>query len=214
MFWLGYYNSVQLNSKWNINTDIQHRTKNGYEIQSQSLIRSSLAYKFNEGIQISGGVAHFRHFLTNELNRGEWRPWQEISAAQQYDKFRLSNKIRIEQRYNQIVVADALTNYYSFNWRFRYKFDLDVVILKRLSKTHTLNIGNEFMLNAGRSVLNPFDQNRSYVSINYQIATNLKIQFQYMYIVQYLPSKINYDHISVLRFNLYHTINNERSSGK
>lgn len=214
MFWFGYYSSVRLNSKWNVNTDIQHRTKNGYEIQSQSLIRPSLAYKINEGIQLSAGLAHFRHFITNELNRGEWRPWQEISSTVINGKLIFTNKVRIEQRYNQIVYEGTLTKNYNSNWRFRYRFDIDYVILENLGKRHILNIGNEFMLNAGSNIQDPFDQNRSYVSFNYHIANNVKLQFQYMYIIQFMQAKINYDQISVLRFNIIHTINNGHSTNK
>lgn len=214
MFWFGYYNSVRLNSKWNVNTDIQHRTKNGYEIQSQSLIRSSLAYKISEGIQLSAGLAHFRHFITNELNRGEWRPWQEISSTVNNGKLIFTNKVRIEQRYNQIVYEGTMTKNYNSNWRFRYRFDIDYVILENQGKRHILNFGNEFMLNAGSNIQDPFDQNRSYVSFNYHIANNVKLQFQYMYIIQFMQAKINYDQISVLRFNIIHTINNGHSTNK
>jgi hypothetical protein len=214
MYWVGYYNTTQLHSKWSINTDIQHRTKNGYEIQAQSLIRSSLAYKINGSIQLSTGLAHFRHFITNQLNRGEWRPWQEVSATQEHDKLKFINKLRVEQRFNQTVYQDALTNNYVFNWRFRYRFEIEMDLFKQRTHMHSFNVGNEFMINAARSIGNPFDQNRSYVSYNYQLTDNIKLQLQYMYIIQYLASRTNYDHVSVIRFNLYHTINNEHSSNK
>lgn len=214
MFWFGYYNYTQLNSKWNINTDIQHRTKNGFEIQSQTLIRTAAVYKVNKFLNVSLGGAHFRYYIKNDLTRGEWRPWQEIGVNSEYGKVRVGHRLRAEQRFNQIAINEDVTDDYRFNWRFRYKIDAEFPLIKEKEKTHTLSLSNEFFVNTGSSIVDPFDQNRTFVSFNYQLSKNVRLLFQYMYIVQYLQAQNKYDKISVIRFNIQHTIKNGSSTSK
>lgn len=214
MFWFGYYNNTQLKGKWNVNTDIQHRTKDGFEIQSQTLIRSAAVYKINKLLNVSFGGAHFRYYIKNDLTRGEWRPWQEFGANSEYGKVRIGNRLRAEQRFNQIAIGENVTNDYRFNWRFRYKIEVEIPLIKKVERTHSVSLCNEFFINAGKAIVNPFDQNRSFVSFNYQVSKSVKFLFQYMYIVQYIQARNNYDKISVIRFNIQHTIKNGSATGK
>lgn len=214
MFWFGYYNNTSFNQKWNVNTDIQHRTKNGFKQQSQTLIRTALVYKINKYVNVSVGGAHFRYYISNNVTRGEWRPWQEFGLNSVYSKVRIGNRLRAEQRFNQIVREKEITDDYRFNWRFRYKVELEVPLVKQNEKTHSFSFCNEFFINAGKEISNPFDQNRSFVSFNYQLSKNVKLLFQYMYIVQYQQSKNNYDRVSVIRFNVLHIIGNGNSTNK
>ena len=214
MFWFGYYNFTQINSKWNINTDIQHRTKDGFETQAQTLIRTAGIYKINKLVNVSFGGAHFRYYIKNDLTRGEWRPWQEFGANSEYGKVRIGNRLRTEQRFHQMVVKGDITDDYRFNWRFRYKIDVELPFVKIRGKDHSVSLCNEFFVNAGNSIVNPFDQNRSFVSFNFKVSNNVKLLLQYMYIVQYIPAQNSYDKISVIRFNIQHTIRNERTANK
>jgi hypothetical protein len=206
MFWGGYYNYIQLNSKWNINSDVQQRTRDGFETQSQSLIRTAAVYKINDVFNVSAGGAHFRYYLTNTLTRGEWRPWQELSASYGFGKFKLFNRFRIEERFNQAVIKNKPVNDYKYNWRFRYKVDFEFPLLHQGAHPSSFGIGNEFMLSAGKIIHYPFDQNRASVSYNYQILKNVRLQLQYIYIIQYIASADALDRISVFRINVHHTI--------
>ncbi len=208
MFWFGYYNTTQLKGKWNVNTDLQHRTKDGFEIQSQTLIRTAALYKLNKLVNVSLGGAHFRYYIKNELTRGEWRPWQEFGLNSSYGNMRVGNRFRVEERFNQILNGEEITNDYKFNWRFRYKIDVEFPLIKLKERKHSVSLSNEFFINSGEGIINPFDQNRTFVSFNYQLSKSVKLLFQYMYVVQYTQSQNNYDKISVIRFNIHHTISN------
>lgn len=206
MIWLGYYNTVGLKPAWSVNTEMQHRTTNGFKTQAQSLLRLSLTYKTKKGIAFSGGLAHFRHYLTNRLSRGEWRPWQEAALATDFGNLKFTNRLRTEQRFNQLVYENALTHAYRFNWRFRYKTELDVALLRHNNKTYSLSASNELLLNAGKQISHVFDQNRAAVSLNGQVTSNVKLQLQFMYIVQH-ANTAGYNRFAVFRFNVFHTIN-------
>ncbi len=86
MLWAGYYNALSLSEKWNLNSDIQFRTKIWYEKPSQALLRTGLVFKASNKFNLTLGIAHFRFYLNDVKTRGEWRPWQEISYTQAIGK--------------------------------------------------------------------------------------------------------------------------------
>lgn len=209
MLWLGYYNSIILNPKWSINSDVQFRTKNGIINYSQALIRSDVSYKLRDRITISIGLAHFRYFITNEKTRGEWRPWQELKLTDKLGNCKLTHRLRIEQRFNEVVKNNEPTNDYQFNFRFRYRFDLKVPIVKEKEEGNNWYalIGNEIMINAGSIITyNYFDQYRLYAGVNYEVNKKISLQLQYMHIWQQASNGLSLYSNEVLRFNIYHTI--------
>jgi len=207
MLWLGYYNMLSLNDKWSVNSDFQFRTINWYKDPSQALIRAGLVYKTSDKINYTVGVAHFRYFLTDTKTRGEWRPWQEIAHSDNVGKVLVTQRLRAEERFNQKTEGSEAINDYTFNWRFRFKFDVQFPLFKKEGKTVWLIAGNEIMINAGQNIVyNRFDQNRSYVGINYEHNKNITYQIVGMHIWQQLPNGITMDNISVIRFNIIHKI--------
>ncbi len=209
MLWLGYYNSIIINPKWSINSDLQFRTKSEVKDYSQALVRSDVSYKFEERLTISLGFAHFRYFLTKEKTRGEWRPWQELKLIDKVGNCKLTHRLRVEQRFNETVKNSEATNDYQFNFRFRYRLDLRYPILKEKEAGNNwfVLVGNEIMLNAGNSIsYNYFDQDRLYAGINYEINKKISLQLQYMHIWQQAFNGLTLNSNEVLRFNIYHTI--------
>lgn len=210
MLWLGYYNSIILNSKWSINSDIQFRTKEELKHYSQALIRTDVSYKPTERITISLGLAHFRYFITDEKTRGEWRPWQELKLTDKIGNCKLTHRLRVEQRFNETVKNSEATNDYQFNFRFRYRLDLRYPLTKEKETGNNLFVlvGNEVMVNAGNTIsYNYFDQDRLYAGFNYEINKKLSLQLQYMHIWQQTSNGLTLNSNEVLRFNIYHTIN-------
>ncbi|MBA3682469.1 MAG: DUF2490 domain-containing protein [Bacteroidetes bacterium] len=209
MFWIGYYNSTNINPKWSVNSDVQFRTKNWHTDYSQALIRSGLAYTFNERVNLTAGLAHFRYFITNEKTRGEWRPWQELAVHDRLGNVKITHRFRLEERFNEQVKSNEPINEYVFNYRYRYKLDLRFRLVKRNNKGKNLVVlvGNELMINAGKNITyNYFDQNRSYAGLNFEWNKNITWQLQYMHIWQQLSSGNTFQSTEVIRFNFFHTI--------
>lgn len=209
MLWLGYYNSIILNTKWSFNSDIQFRTKNELKDYSQALVRSDISYKLKDRLTISVGFAHFRYFLNNIKTRREWRPWQELKLIDKVGNCKVNHRLRVEQRFNENIKNDETTNEYLFNFRFRYRFDLRYPILKETESGNNLYaiVGNEIMINAGNNIsYNYFDQDRLYVGINYEINKKITLQLQYMHVWQQASNGLTLNSNEVIRFNIYHTI--------
>lgn len=210
MLWLGYYNSIVLNPRWSINSDIQFRTKEELKHYSQALIRTDVSYKSKNRLTISMGLAHFRYFVTDNKTRGEWRPWQELKLTDKIGNCKLTHRLRVEQRFNETVKNSEATNNYQFNFRFRYRLDLRYPLTKEKETGNNLFIlvGNELMVNAGNIIsYNYFDQDRLYAGINYEVNKKVSLQLQYMHIWQQSSNELTLNSNEVLRFNIYHTIN-------
>lgn len=209
MLWLGYYNSIIINSKWSVNSDLQFRTKNEVKDYSQALVRADVSYKLKDRLTISVGFAHFRYFLTKEKTRGEWRPWQELKLTDKVGNCKLTHRLRVEQRFNETVKNSEATNNYQFNFRFRYRLDLRYPVIKEKETGNNLFllVGNEVMVNAGNNInYNYFDQDRLYAGINYELNKKVSFQIQYMHVWQQASNGLTLYSNNVLRFNIYHTI--------
>lgn len=207
--WFGYYNSIQINPKLAVNSDFQGRTTDWYKQWSQVLGRAGLAYKPNEKFSFTLGFADFIFFgHKNKATRNEYRPWEEISINDNYGKFKITHRLRVEQRYFQQIVDEELSNKHSFNHRFRYRFELQYPLWnKSESKELRIQFGNEIMVNAGKGIVyNYFDQNRTWAALFLTVNKSLTFQLQYINIFQQF-SNGSLNRIDVIRFNIYHTIN-------
>jgi hypothetical protein len=207
--WIGYFSHVKLKEKWAINSDFQYRTRNGISQSSQLLFRSGLSYSFNNKLEVTLGGAHFRFFITDDITRGEWRPWQEVKISDQIGIIKISNRFRFEQRFNEIVKDGSPSGNYLFNWRFRHRIDLRVPLKKEKDNGNNLHalLGNELMINAGENIqINYFDQNRLYIGLNYEINKQMSVQLQYMHLWQLSSFAREMNFTNILRFNFYHTI--------
>lgn len=205
--WAGYYNSITVNEKWSVNSDFQFRTKDWFDHNSQALVRTGLVRKINEKINVTFGLAHFRFYLSEVATRGEWRPWQEIALTEKFEKLKVSHRLRVEQRFNQKYKNDEWGNDYTFNWRFRYKLDLQFPLVSKNNKALYFTLGNEILINAGEVIkYNYFDQNRLSIGFNIELNKNFTIQPQFIYIWQQESNGITLDKISVVRLNILHKI--------
>lgn len=209
MLWGGYYNTLDLNSKWSIISDVQIRTNNWQENLSQSLIRSGLSYKLTERLNITNGFAYFNYFINNSIGRNEYRPWQEFGFNDKIWKLKISHRYRLEERINQKQKNTTPTDEYNFNFRVRYKIDLRYPLKKEAEKGSNVFLiaGNELMVNFGKQVgYNFFDQNRTSIGVHLELNDKLGFQFQYLRIWQQLTNGQSINNINALRFNLYHKI--------
>jgi hypothetical protein len=117
--------------------------------------------------------------------------------------------LRLEQRFNEKVVADQKQNGYNYNFRVRYNFSFFIPLKGKelIAKTPFAAIGNELFLNFGdRVVYNTFDQNRLFAGFGYQISSHLNAQLGYMNIYQQEDSGNNYLSTHVIRLFLFHSL--------
>jgi len=208
--WGGYFSAIKVSERFSINSDFQGRTTDWHKQWSQVLGRTGLAYRVNDKFTFTLGFADFLFFQKgNKVLRNEYRPWQELLINDSYKRIKITHRFRAEQRYFQQAVNEELVDQFSFNHRFRYRFDLRYLLWKEMEgeRAFHLQVGNEILVNAGKSIVfNYFDQNRTWVGIFYTLNKNFSFQFQYMNIFQQLANGNTLNRVSVLRVNIYHTV--------
>jgi Protein of unknown function (DUF2490) len=208
MLWFNYNNNIALNKKWNIISDVQIRTREWTSHWSQFALRGGAAYKLNNKFTAAGGFTWFgnvRYFNDEPTVANEWRPWEEIAFQTGIGKNLLIQRIRLEQRFLQIVVLGKKTMEYEDRQRFRYRMEFGFPLTNKKMEIH---LGNEVMVNLNYISDNRFfDQNRTFAFINYKISPSLFFQFQYVKIFQWQGLIKVMDDQNVFRFSIHQQIN-------
>jgi hypothetical protein len=118
--------------------------------------------------------------------------------------------VRLEERYRQrLQNANELDNSFSFNWRVRYNFLMQVPLTKRQFDAKGLSFifNNEVHLNFGKQIIyNTCDQNRLFVGFSYHTTKSSNIQFGYMNLFTQQASGNVYRLIHVARVYYFHNL--------
>lgn len=207
MIWISYYNNININKRWSVNTDIQARTRDWVSQFSQGLVRSGLSYRFNKNFSLTAGFAWFKNaeYVEEDLFlKNEFRPWQELSLQQNIDKSKFNHRLRFEQRFLQQLRDGEKSHVYERVSRLRYKLDWQYQLINDIN----LIIANEVMVHPG--YVNDkrfFDQNRSSAAINWKVSQPVTLQWQYMKTYQSRSNAAVLEDQNVFRFVVYHQLN-------
>ena len=211
--WYSYGNTLQLAPKWLLSNDIseRHFFDNGKQLQFtlRSKINYTLGQNWNAGIGFAYFLSNtFDPVSTNTLSVPELRPFQEFNNNQKFNRVTINHRYRIEERYFRKVVNDKLVNGYNFNFRIRYKFEVEYRFYQSTNNIQSLSLkaGDEIMLNAGKKIVkNTFDQNRINTAISYQATNSFTFDLGYTYGFQQKSSG-DYNQANILRVTILHKI--------
>ena len=140
------------------------------------------------------------------LLRPEWRAQQELNLRQSLgETVRLEHRYRIEQRLQQLVENNALTDGWDFSWRFRYRAQLVVPFMQKSWLSLSLKVYDEILINAGKPIRhNIFDQNRIGAAVSLKAAKNISAELGYMHWYQQRPAGDAFFKRHIVRFTLTH----------
>lgn len=210
--WLGYFNQTRFTNKLGIWVDVHYRlTDNFIDRPFQFMFRPALTYYIKDNLRANAGYAFVSHFPGKGLNttRYEHRPWQQIWWNQKYSGMTTLQWLRLEQRFNEKVVADEKLDGYNYAFRVRYNFTCFIPLKGKeiTPRTPFIALGNEVFLNFGDKVVyNTFDQNRISAGIGYQITSHLNAQLAYMNVYQQEGSGNNYFSTHAIRLFVFHSL--------
>ncbi len=208
LIWSNYSNNIRLDDKWSIVSDVQIRTKDWLSHWSQFALRSGAVYKLAAKISLAAGFTWFGNvgYFNNEpVVANEWRPWEDITFQTGIGKNIFLQRVRVEQRFLQIVVLGKKTSEYEKRQRFRYRFEFGFPLSNKKMEIH---LGNEVMVNLNYiSDDRFFDQNRTFAFINYKLSPTTLFQFQYLKIFQWQGAIHLMDNQNVFRFGIHQQIN-------
>lgn len=210
--WLAVFNQSRFHKHWGTWLDVHYRiTGNFVNRRMQFIFRPALTYFVTDDFRASLGYALVSHYPAEgfETVRTEHRPWQQVWWNQKYSGFSTVQWIRLEQRFNERVVADVKEDGYNYNFRVRYNlgFTIPMKGVVVSGKTPFVAISNEFFVNFGdRVVYNTFDQNRFFAGFGYAFTPHLNAQLGYMNVYQQEASGNNYVSSHTLRLFIYHSL--------
>jgi hypothetical protein len=208
--WLGYFSNIRLGNKISLWNDLHLRRREFLSDWKNIIVRTGVTYHITDHLRATVGYAFAAHAPeTGNTFRLEHRPWQQIAWNGKYGRLYLAQWLRIEERFNQKIVADVRTGDYAFNMRFRYMISAQVPLNRKTIEPNTLCAvaGTELFLNAGKHVVyNTFDQNRAFAGLGYQVTKGLNIQLAYMNVFQQLAAGDKYNSAHTLRLFIFHNI--------
>jgi hypothetical protein len=210
--WLGYFNQTRLTDKFGIWLDVHYRmTDNFVGRPFQFLFRPAATWYIRDNIRLNVGYALVKHFPSEGMTttRTEHRPWQQIWWSQKYPGLATLQWLRLEQRFNEKIVADEKVDGYNYNFRVRYNFSFFVPLKGKeiVAGTPFAAVIDEVFLNFGdRVVYNTFDQNRFFAGFGYQLTSHMNVQLGYMNIYQQEASGSSYYSTHAIRLFLFQTI--------
>jgi hypothetical protein len=212
--WAAYYNQTRFSNKWGMWAEAQIRTKEDFATNfSTAIARFGLTYYLSDNAKLTAGYAFVNAFPAEahkNISQPEHRPWQQLQWHTKYQKLRLMQWFRLEERFRRkIANDDNLAEGYNFNWRMRYNFLAMFPLNKKNFAPHTLSLvlNDEVHVNFGKQIVNNyFDQNRAFIGFAFHTNATDNLQFGYMNLFQQLPAGNRYRSLHVARVFYFHNL--------
>jgi hypothetical protein len=182
--WLQTFATITLNKKWSIHAEYQWRRTNGLKNWQQSLFRTGINYKMNDNIVLQAGYAEAETYVYGNFpiaGNGtfpEHRLYEQLVLKQPLNKFLITHRLRIEQRWLGRIKAGTSREIedWIFLNRFRYQFRTQLM----LSKKWYTAAADEILIGAGKNVgVNIFDQNRIFLMAGYKLNKSVLLEGGY-----------------------------------
>jgi Protein of unknown function (DUF2490) len=184
LVWLQSFNTIKLNNKWSLHAEYQWRRDNGLKDWQQSLLRIGGNYKIIDNVIVHVGYAWVETFpygkfpIASNGTFTEHRLYEQLTLRQSINKFLLTHRFRIEQRWLGRVKAgtDREIEEWLFLHRFRYQFRTQYNFNKKWYGA----FADEIFIGAGKNVgVNIFDQNRIFALAGYKVNSKLSVEAGY-----------------------------------
>ena len=174
--WLMYFGTHRFNEEISLHYETQLRN---YELLSnfnQLLPRVGINYHINNQTVVTAGYAFIP--TQKEFNQGwndnletENRIWEQFILRNSVGNIKIRHRYRLEQRWVKSGLNITYKN------RARYMLSVKLPISKKKDFPIFISLYDEIFLNLSN---NPFDQNRLYGALGYQINYNTNIQLGYL----------------------------------
>jgi hypothetical protein len=205
--WTSINSTMRFSNHWGLMADFHIRTDDFYSEEYFYFVRLGAVSWINGKYPVALGVAHL--WLAPKGDNTTWsdenRIYQQWSASHNEGIVKVLQRIRTEERWKDVIVADEKTSDKQFSFRLRYLAAFEIQIFKN-KKIPALLISDEVLVQFGKEVgLNTFDQNRLFVGLKVPIKSDLSFDIGYMNILQQKSSGYQYDLSNVFRLFFYYT---------
>jgi hypothetical protein len=202
LFWLGSVNDIRFNEHWALNADFHFRSFDFLSHSYVYILRGRADHYFNESLAAGIGYGHMwtaAFTVPRAPFSNENRITEQVQVNSKKNQFSISNRWRLEQRWQQKILNNEKTGDYRFTIRLRYAINFIYSPFKNPILPSFTNY-NEFMMQFGKEVVyNTFDQLRLSFGIRQTITPQLNVDLNYMYIYQQQASGNQYVRANTLR---------------
>ncbi len=207
--WVSINSSLFVSKHVFIMADAHVRENNLFASNSFIFGRVGLGYQADNKLSFVAGYGNMIVAPTTEgwsAKADEDRLFEQVQFLSEYKKIKFLQRIRNEQRWQDIIANDKKTGDRKFTNRLRYLLSSTVPVFKN-KKLPQLVVADELALNFGKDVLyNTFDQNRLFFGIKENITKDLSFDAGYMKIFQQKSSGTTYIKGDVMRLFFYYTL--------
>ena len=169
--WYMYFGQNKLSKDFSIHTEAQFRFYEPASNLEQILLRTGLNYHLYENNMVTAGYAwiYSDDFSDLDFTTTEHRIWQQYIQVATCKRVKFEHRYRLEERW---ITSDVGT---TFKGRARYRVMMFVPLNKKKMEPKTVFAGiyDEVFLDLDAD---PFDQNRLYGALGYQVNSQLSVQ--------------------------------------
>ncbi|MCU0387094.1 MAG: DUF2490 domain-containing protein, partial [Chitinophagaceae bacterium] len=207
-FWTSLNSTSRISDRWAIIGDIHIRRNNGISDPSFYLLRFAPQFAILPNFTVAAGYAH----MWIAPSRSDWqayvnehRLYQQAIFTTKLGSTNLLQRVRNEQRWQQIIADDKPTGDWRFTNRVRYLISVTIPVSKNQWVPKPV-IAEEILFHFGKPIVyNTFDQNRLFLGIRQKLSSNLNFDFGYMNVYQQKFSGFQYDMNHTIRLFFYYT---------
>ena len=127
LLWYGYYNKLQINQNWVLNSEVQERHFYQPLVQHQLVFRTNLDRRILDDINVSLGFVVFLQSPNDPESEStlmvpELRTDFGFNAKKKYKYFNVNQRFKVEARFFHQTENNELVGGYQFsNFRMRYQ---------------------------------------------------------------------------------------------
>lgn len=210
--WLGFFNQTRFSKHWGLWLDTHLRLRDEFvNTPGQFIFRPGLIYYLHDDVRLTAGYAFINHFPGEghrDISRPEHRPWQQVQWFVRSRQARLTQALRLEQRFRRNILNDnTLGEGYQSNWRLRFNAALFLPLTKQKFAKGGLQfvLNDEIFVNLGEKIVyNVFDQNRFFAGLSYQVSAQAQLQVGYLNVFIQQPSGNQFLNQNAIRVFYFH----------
>lgn len=196
--WTMFFGQLRFHEKWSIHAEAQYRDYGIIAEPEQILLRSGVNFHYSSNAMLSAGYGRITNYMYDyELIEtpvaSENRIWQQGILKNNIGRAFFEHRYRLEQR---LIHSNDNTRYID---RIRYLMRVTVPLnkIKVEKNAFFLSFYDEVFIHFSNS---PFDRNRLYAAMGYQLSDNCN--FQLGYLAQTVNSRTN----SYLQLALFYNL--------
>ncbi len=115
--WFMYFGDHKLSEKWGIHLEAQFRRNNIITSPQQLLLRTGINYHFTPNVFATAGYCFVETYPYGEFaaksDFPEHRLWEQLQVKNQVERFEITSRFRLEQRWVQSPVQQGTTTDYA-----------------------------------------------------------------------------------------------------